>query len=215
MLLMAYLAVVFLFVISALPIDTDTNAWNKTRFLILEIATLIHFVANVLLSREDRRRPFKWSSFLHRWALRVLSFLPLVGAVADIFAFLYWVHIPDVVGVCLFLSFVIVFLCPIFSFLRLRSIALRLSRPRLAEHLMIVGIGNVIAPLVLLTLRILANSGTPDGTLEWLVGGGAIILMVLFALWSVLLLYLTTIRFFDSARKARANWDAADAARQS
>jgi hypothetical protein len=176
---------------------------------------MIQFVGNVLLSREDPRRPFKWSSFLLRWALRILSSIALIGAVGVGLLILGRSWPPVALQICLTLSFAAIFLCPIFTFLRLRSIALQLSRPRLAEHLLIVGIGNVVLPLILLAIMIIADQENAPRNLQWLIGGAMTILIGFFALWSVLLLYLTTVRFFDSARKARANWDAADAARQS
>ncbi len=105
-------------------------------------------------------------------------------------------------------------LCPAITFFRLRWLALRLSRPRLAEHVTIVAVGCT-ASFVL--VMVCAFAGWDEirradiyffllMVLPWA-------LVALFNLWAVLLLFVVSQRFLRSAREARARWRAADAAR--
>jgi hypothetical protein len=93
-------------------------------------------------------------------------------------------------------------------------LALRLSRPKLAEHVTIVAVGCT-ASLALLIVCVFFEWGDirhADISFFLLMVLPAA-LVGLFDLWATLLLFVVSRRFLQSAREARARWKLADASR--
>jgi hypothetical protein len=106
-------------------------------------------------------------------------------------------------------------LCPPITFLRLRWLALRMSRPRLAEHVTIVAVGCAGSLVLMIACSIFAWGDIRHADSSF------VLLMVLplalvglFNLWAMLLLFLVSERFLQSARESRSRWRAADASRK-
>jgi hypothetical protein len=180
---------------------------------------ILHAVANILLSRDDRKHSSRGISRSYRWVMRILPLLPIAGLVG-MGTFIFWIQFYDwwmwlSAGQSIMAWLIAaLILCPPFTFFRLRSLALRLSRPRLAEHVTIVAVGCAASLAFMMFCAVAAWGGVRHAdiyffllmVLPW-------VLVALFNLWAMLLLFLVAERFLQSAREARARWAAADAAR--
>lgn len=102
-------------------------------------------------------------------------------------------------------------LCPIFTFLRLRWLALRLSRPRVAEHVTIAAVGCAVS-LLIIWGAVFGETIFNDSDLSFFL---TVVLpwaiLWLFVLWATALLWVVSERFKQSAKEATARWRAADA----
>jgi hypothetical protein len=228
MLLVAYLAVAAFFALNVAKLEwalfltgryffsvTSVVMALPAAFAFLLLAVIVHAAANILLSREDRRRSFSWWSFLHRWSLRILPLPPLAGAALALLEVCSPSRTPGspldgwLVPLCLPLL-----VCPALTFFRLRWLAIRLGRRRLAEHISIVASGAVVSLLfLLLSSWIAADHFRRADAFFFVFGVLPFGLVALFNLWALLLLFVVTRQFFRSAREATARWRAADAAR--
>jgi hypothetical protein len=227
-LLIAYLAVAAFFALTAATLEgalflrgwyffsvTSVVKALPAAFSFLLLAVIVHAAANILLSREDRQRPFSWPSFLHRWSLRILPLPPLAGAALGLLEVCSPSRTPgnplDGWVVPLWLPLLV---CPALTFFRLRQLAIRLGRRRLAEHISIVATGAVVSLLfLLLSSWIAADHFRRADTFFFVFGVLPFGLVALFNLWALLLLFVVARKFFRSAREATARWRAADAAR--
>jgi hypothetical protein len=184
----------------------------------LVVLAFLHLAANFLLSRDDRKHASRGISRLHRRALRVLPILPILGL--GMMYYFYWLHLAnwwiyrDTAQDISYGLLVALALCPPITFFRLRWLALRLSRPRLAEHVTIVAVGcaGSIALTIACSLLAWGDIRHADASFVLLMVV-PLALIGLFNLWAMLLLFLVAERFLQSAREARARWAAADAAR--
>jgi hypothetical protein len=195
-----------------------TDPWGMGILCYLTALALLHAAANILLSRNDRKREGRGISRLQRWALWILPLVPVLGL--WVIFYTYWIHSggwwifqPDAERLSNWLIAALV-LCPPITFFRLRWLALRLSRPRLAEHVTIVAVGCAASLALMMICAVAAWGGVRHAdiyffllmVLPW-------VLVALFNLWAMLLLFVVSRRFLQSAREARARWAAADAAR--
>jgi hypothetical protein len=184
----------------------------------LVVLAFLHAAANYLLSRDDRKHSSRGISQLQRWGLRIFSLFPILTLTAIYWVYwehanMWWIYQSDgddlVNGLVATIA-----LCPPITFFRLRWLALRLSRPRLAEHVTIVAVG--CAGSVLLTMAFVgvgwSNIRHGDMYFFFLVVVPCA-LVALFELWAMLLLFLVSERFLKSARESRARWREADASR--
>jgi hypothetical protein len=181
--------------------------------------SLLHQSANLILARDEKLRRTRRISRKLRWGLWVSSFIPSVGlALAG-----YWLFFPplnrslaDIASSIVNWFLLPLLLCPALTFFLLRRLALRLSRPHLAEHVGIVAVGCAIS------LALLAFSATFTwGDLRhgdayffflWVM---PCVFVWLFDLWATLLLFVVVDRFWKSARESRARWQKADASIES
>lgn len=230
LLLVAYLMPV---VALALEVAADDDV-VVAPLVLLAAAALLHWIANIMLSRDDRQRPLRWWQRAHRWALRLAPIGPLLaaigGAMLGIAAALWplpttWPapstftraianHLP--LWELLIAVFAGLFIfCPTLTFLRLRWLAKRLGRNRLAEHIGIVAAGSVVGMAACLFVAVPAGGIIRhSGVAFALLVGMPAVLFVLFTVWSVGVLFVICPLFFRSARHARNKWIAADAARR-
>jgi hypothetical protein len=196
--------------------------WSPQWMIIGLLAlAVLHAIANFLLSRNDRRHATRRISRMQRWALRIVPLSPIVGL--GLIEYVYWFQ-PNVNGnwwpsygnyrtasdwLCALLAF-----CPAITFYRLRWLAMRLSRPRVAEHVTIVAVGCAAALLLLIIFETCLWRDIRDADIYFI---AVVVLpcamMGLFNLWAMFLLFVVTQRFLQSATEARARWRAADAAR--
>src|SRR5439155_3044821 len=104
--------------------------------------------------------------------------------------------------------------CPTLTFIRLRQLALRLGRPRLAEHIGIVAMGAGASLLMMVVgISFVAGHVRRADAVFYGFLVMPVALAALFNLWALLMLFVITPTFFRSAREAAARWRAADAAR--
>jgi hypothetical protein len=177
---------------------------------------MAHAVANILLSIDDRRRPFSWWSFLHRWSLRMVPLPPVASAVMTVVLLAAATKTP---GIPVWVNWIgplslPLLACPTLTFFRLRRLAIRLGRRRLAEHVTIVAAGASPSLIFLVLCTWLATDHVRRADAFFFVFGVLpFVLVPLFNLWALLVLGVVTQRFFRSAREATARWRAADAAR--
>ncbi len=176
----------------------------------------LHAAANFLLSRDDRRHANRGISRLHGWALRVLPVFPILGLAAMYYLWLHtannwWLYQRQLQSLSNWLLAVLVLCTPI-TFFRLRWLALRLSRPRLAEHVTIVAVGCAGSLGLMIACSVLAWGDIRHADASfWLLLVLPVTLVALFNLWAMLLLFVVSQRFLQSARESRARWQAADA----
>jgi hypothetical protein len=227
LLVISYLVPLGLGLVEGLKFELDQyDLGSPALLLALLVATVgVHWMANLMLARDDRPRPFTWRSAANRWALRLLPLGPVL-AVAMIVVFAiasmragpfyamalssrlnHWV--PLILGLA-----GLVVINQTLTFFRLRWLAQRLGRPHLAEHTGIVasGLGASLLAVALGALPAMAAIHTAS---LWFVLLVAVpwALAALFSWWSVGLLCLICPLFFVSAGHARAKWLAADATR--
>jgi hypothetical protein len=179
---------------------------------------LVHAAGCYLITIREKARKRPILASIAAVALRLAS-LPPIAAVA-LAAALSWMptrslmqfaHSIDIDSLlqCLVAPLMI---CPPLTFLRFRQLALRLSRPRLAEHVTIVAAGSAVS-LVVLALSIPLRTGVPTGSnfalFMTIVVPSA--LVCLFNLWALLLLFIVVQKFTQSAGESHARWRAADA----
>jgi len=182
----------------------------------LVVLAFVHAAANFLLSRDDRRHASRGISRLHRRALRVLPILPILGLGTMYYVWLrtannWWIYQPAAQTLSTGLIATVA-LCPPVTFLRLRWLAQRLSRPRLAEHVTIVAVGCAASLGIMIACSVLAWGNIRHADASFLLLMVVPLALVgLFNLWAMLLLFLVSERFVQSAHKARARWRAADA----
>jgi hypothetical protein len=221
MLLVSYVGVGF-FLIVILTASPLQEVFLNVLFYILLALAISHAVGNFLIARDDRRGASKGIWRVNRWLLRILPLFPIAGlgmfmygsrlALQFIFA-----QTPPWIDEAIDLSYWLILsvaLCPAVTFFRLRWLALRLSRPKLAEHVTIVAVGCT-ASLALLIVCVLFEWGDvrhADISFFLLMVLPAA-LVALFDLWATLLLFVVSRRFLQSAREARARWNLADASR--
>jgi hypothetical protein len=185
-------------------------------FALVAVALAAHAVANVLLSIDDRRRPFSWWNFLHRWSLRMVPLPPVAAAVMTV---VFLVTATKAPGFPVWVNWIgplalPLLMCPTLTFFRLRRLAIRLGRRRLAEHITIVAAGASASLIFLVLGNWLAEEHVRRADAFFYVFGVLpFVLVPLFNLWALLVLGVVTQRFFRSAREATARWRAADAAR--
>lgn len=193
--------------------DPDLAESSLVVIIGLLTAAVVHLVANVMLSRDDRRREFRWRGFLHRWMLRIAPLFPVVALVL-VLLLQTNVFNPGQLDQWISLLMLPTLLCPALSFFRLRRLALRLSRRRLAEHITIVAVGALVSLLfaAICVWFLVQDVRHPDARF-YIVTVMPVSLIVLFNLWALLLLFVIVPRFFRSARMAQENWRRADAAR--
>jgi hypothetical protein len=103
-------------------------------------------------------------------------------------------------------------LCPPITFFRLKWLAVQLSRPRLAEHVSIVAVGCAASLLLMIACSAAVWQDIHQADIFfYLMLVLPTALVALFNLWAILLLFVVSQRFLQSAREARARWRAADA----
>jgi hypothetical protein len=227
LLLVSYLVPLLLFLVEGLKFELDQYDVGSPALLLTLLAgtVVLHWLANLMLARDDRPRPFTWLTWADRWAMRLLPLGP-VAAVGLVLAFAiasmragpfyamalssrlhYWVPVILALAGCLVINQTL-------TFFRLRWLAQRLGRPHLAEHTGIVasGLGASVLAVAFGALPAMAAIHTASlwflllVALPWA-------LAALFSWWSVLLLFLICPLFFQSARHADEKWLAADAMR--
>jgi hypothetical protein len=196
--------------------DVDTSSPVALVTLLLA-TTIIHLVANWILSRDDRPRPAKLRGKLLRWALRILPIGPVACWIFLAVSIWKTNEMPNWLlnwaNVICYTLLAPILVCPTLTFFRLRWLAIRLSRPRLAEHIGIVATGSAFTFIAaaLCTAFALHLVRHADAlfffgvVLPWSLVG-------LFMLWSLLLLFVIANRFHRSARQAAKIWKSADAA---
>ncbi len=211
LLLISYLMIML--VAALIPSGAEEN--NVVLIAILSgalLAGILHWAANIQLSREDRSPPFRWIPFLHRWSLRIVPLPCIIGIVLTIIIVTNFIPFPAISNFLLAGFSLTLLLCPTLSFFRLRTLALRLSRPRLAEHITIVATGFSIS-LIWTIIGFAFGEFRHADAWFYLCNVIPLSLVGLFYFWSVLLLFFITPRFFRSARTAKVKWMAADASR--
>jgi hypothetical protein len=111
---------------------------------------------------------------------------------------------------------------PLLLMVQLRSLAKRARNADLAEHCVIVGVGNTITLIYGPILRWIINSPETFGlspnwynrsTIALVMVGTLIALSLLFALWNVYLLVRFAIAFGSASRKLRRQWHRDDRAK--
>jgi hypothetical protein len=176
------------------------------------IAVIFNAIACFLLSRSDRPAKLSALASLHRFSLRLLPILPIFSLVPTMWllhenGFLR-TSLSDTASV---LALLLVLL-PALTFLRLRTLAVRLGRRRLANQLGLVSIGYGVAIGALLVAATQWEYKTLSTApfrfdltvgIPWAIVG-------LFALWAIGLLVVTSVSFFRSSAQARTNWRRAD-----
>ncbi|MGD0464397.1 MAG: hypothetical protein ABSB74_18085 [Tepidisphaeraceae bacterium] len=195
--------------------------WGDVLFYGLQVLAVLHAAANFLLARDDRRGASKGIWRVHRWLLWIVPLLPIAGLAVILlyslqfmlrFLFprtLWWVGGMEDLSLGLVLAAV---LCPAITFFRLRWLALRLSRPRLAEHVTIVAVGCSASFVLLIVCAFAGWDEIRRADIYFfLMLVLPVALVALFNLWAMLLLFVVSQRFLQSAREARARWRAADA----
>jgi hypothetical protein len=195
---------------------------------LLAAAAVAHGIANLLLSRDDRAREHGLRQSLQIWAQRLLPLAPLVvvgGLVellyrvlqtAPFYRFRPTVQTQHTLVVGLEMLAVAFVLNQTLTFFRLRWLAERLGCARLAEHAGIVAVGLGSSLLLLASVALPAMAMIHEASI-WFVLLVVLpwALVVLFTVWSVILLMWICPLFFQSARHARQKWSAADLARAS
>ena len=171
-------------------------------------AALVYVSAIVLLTSREHRFEHQLEGNSLRVALRLSGFgaLIIAGCVAGLIfenGNAPWDYIAG--G-----SFLLLIPIYVLAFVYLRTLARRIGHASLAEHCVIVSVGISVSIILPMLIPIFAFYFNPANTL-WPI----LIMLVticLFALWSAYLLLRFAIVFHKSARIARRNWFAADAA---
>jgi len=187
---------------------------------VLFAAGILHLIANTLLAAEERYRAFSWPIFLRSCVLYMfLPLVPLVGVMLQILfkttGYFPWNSNPYLISstICR-----VVLVCPIVTFLRLKGLAFRLSRPRLAEHIGIVAVGDAVSLVYVGLCQLLRWDSYSHILLGYVAGFFfallPLALVMLFSLWSLFVLFEVSGNFVESARQARINWITDDAARR-
>jgi hypothetical protein len=196
--------------------ERHLSIWDMPPWIVFGLLglSILHGVANVLLSRDEKSRKTQRMLLEHRLLLWAASTIPIVGLGLGG----YWSCFPpryfaNYNAAAWLVNWLILplLLCPVLTFFRLRRLAQRLSRPRLAEHLTIVAVGCA-ASLVVLGLSSTTWSDLQHGdafffafmAMPW-------VFVWLFDLWATALLFVVVNRFWRSAKESRARWRAADA----
>jgi len=175
------------------------------------LAATFHFIANVFLSRDDRRYAMTKRAIVHRWGLWIAPGAMVVGMLMLMLVLTsarvaLLGNIDSVANGMIYLALPT---CPILTFFRLRWLATRLDRPRLARQIRIAAWGDTISLIyfiagLFVTMLFVDH---PDPRMFAVLVLPSIVL----ALWSVVLLGIVTVLFFNSAGIARGRWRAADA----
>ena len=187
--------------------------FNAMAWLML-LATVLNLAGCITLARDDRPRAFAWRRFMLRWSLQVLPAFGMAGALVEVLEYtLMPMPSPAMQSVSAVMSLPLL-LCPTITFIRLRQLALRLNRRRLAEHIGIVaaGAGASLLLMVVAVAFVSDHIRRADAVFYAFVVL-PVALVALFNLWALLMLFVITPAFFNSARQAAARWRAADAAR--
>jgi hypothetical protein len=177
---------------------------------------IVHATANNLLSRDDRKGDRGGTSRVHQWGLRLLPLAPILSlaVIADVnwgHSAGLWIDENDARSLSNWLMGALV-LCPPITFFRLKWLAVQLSRPRLAEHVGIVAVGCTASLLLMIACSVVAWQGiAKSDVIFYLMLVLPVALVALFNLWAMLLLFVVSQRFLQSARESRARWRAADA----
>jgi hypothetical protein len=222
MLLVSYVGFGFFLIAILINSTASASSLDEGILYILLVLAISHAVGNFFIARDDRRGASKGIWRVNRWLLRIVPLFPIAGLGMFIYGFRFafwliygqtpsWVDEMNDLSYWLILSVV---LCPAVTFFRLRWLALRLSRPKLAEHVTIVAVGCT-ASLALLIVCVFFEWGDirhADISFFLLMVLPAA-LVGLFDLWATLLLFVVSRRFLQSAREARARWKLADASR--
>ena len=174
---------------------------------------VVHLVANVLLIANDPNRNDRRGERYVRWGM-LYAGAPLLwmgvafGLVFSGSRSLLTSQVAETFVQYFPITFLVL---PALSFERMRQLAVRLSRPRLAEHIRIVAIG--MASGAAATLVCLATLFDVQSQWTLIVIATALAIAVMFVLWGVALLFFITPKFFASARAAKLKWRLADASR--
>jgi hypothetical protein len=213
LLLIAYLLAAAWLALAVMLEEPPTSTRQTAALFALSLAVLAHATGNVLLSLDDRRRPFAWRAFLLCWSLRLLPLPPVVSAaVVVLMANDALAPSPALIAWIVPLALPLL-VCPTLSFLRLRRLAVRLGRRRLAEHITIVAVGGALALMLVIGAALIASDQFRHADVFFVAFGVMPpALLALFSLWAMGLLGVVTHRFFCSAREAKARWRAADRA---
>jgi hypothetical protein len=182
--------------------------------------SLVHVTANVILARDEKSRRTNRILHAHRWALWMAALIPVVGLGLAT----YWLcvlqrnswfgYYDENYGYVNWFMFPLL-VCPALTFFLLRRLALRLSRPRLAEHITIVAVGAAASLLIMALSAVGSWSDLRHSDANFfflLVVPWALVWF--FNLWATLLLFVVADRFWESAKESRTRWRAADASRE-
>jgi hypothetical protein len=177
-------------------------------------AAVLHLLACILLSRDERPRAFAWRPFLLRWALRLLPVPPIfaigIWVLLDMHVMM-WNNSLEQASIALLLPLLV---CPTVTFIRVRQLALRLGRRRLAEHIGIVAAGAGASLFIALVgTTFVAEQIRRADAVFYIFLVMPVVFVALFNLWALLMLFVITPKFFMSAREASRRWRTADAAR--
>jgi hypothetical protein len=186
---------------------------------LLLTAAVLHAAAAWLMTRRENPFARRTASDVLGTLLRCCAIAPVapVGLLLllelyGIFAIPRWAQIELVMPLAGLLA-VLYLLCPMLEFVLLRRLARRVLDESLAEHAGIVANGQSasICLLVGMALRSMDLSTTAG----FLLVLGGMTALLLFWIWSVVLLLIFATHFARGAREARRAWQRADAARGS
>jgi hypothetical protein len=177
---------------------------------------VVHAIAVVMVTRDEKGRVVSGLLRVQRWALRFAAIVPVLGF--GLGFCLYWTPWirsavfgmdPGLIAWSMILPLLV---CPALTFFRFWELAVRMSRPRLAEHVTIVAAGSA-ASLVFVVVATMVTRNS------WVHGAVYLFVMLLmpwvfvwlFDLWALLLLFVVVRKFSESAKVALERWNAADA----
>jgi hypothetical protein len=193
----------------------------------IDLAVLFVFVGIMLLTTREGDLKADRASRRRRVAMRVLAMLPILGcalfhlAPARLRMMRMLSPDEDVQQLGLVILVLSGIPLPILLFSRLKSIAHRARSAHLAEHSMIVGIGNSLTFVYLGLFMIVAEMSRGAGWGNNWLGRSPIALALmtalavsalLFAMWNAYLLIRFAVAFAKAARTQRQLWQAGDRA---
>jgi hypothetical protein len=216
MLIGCYLAAAVL----AIPYFADLNGrfgpWYP-RDLLGDFAAVgfYHLVANILLSVEEKNHPIRWLSFVGNCALYIiLPAIPLAGILVQIpivnepFSHVFTERqqiLCEIVLICPIVAF------PIITFRRLRTLAIRFSKPTLACQIAIVAVGDAVSLAFFAVTQLLCWSRiVPDVLWNNLEAFALLLLpralLMVFSLWSLYVLFEMAGHLLTYDRRAIGDW---------
>jgi hypothetical protein len=220
MLLVSYCAAGLTLILITLAMD---GIWSEEirrngaeiRLAVMLAVLVKHSIAVFLITRDDRGRAVPRIRRVLRWVLRLATISPILGVGWGLATFLLppltWRSLGFAIDPWWFLDPLLI--CPALTFFRLRELALRLSRPRLAEHVTIVATGSAVSLLYVVVATIVTMHSSSSNNVPYLFATIVMpwVFVWLFDLWALLLLFVVVRKFGESAKEAGKRWILADA----